>query len=191
MNLAPQMAKPATSSLLKRSHAIIITGPAGVGKTATAHYLKDALHIHIPWVVRYLSGDMYSHISFPWVANNEQLDRKYDCLVSSIEHLVRRDHNIVLVVDDLFRRDEDWRRILDVLDRNGVSTQTFILTTELPELLARNAKRTGFQKAPEDQIREAFRLNGLINWTPSISVSADQETDNVVKEILSLFLCKI
>ena len=176
---------------MKRSHAIIIAGPAGVGKTAAAHYLKDALHAHLPWVVRYLSGDMYSHISFPWVANTEQLDRKYDCLCSSIEHLIRRDHNIILVMDDLFRRDEDWRRVLDALDRNGVSAQTFLLATELPELLARNAKRTGFQKASEDQIREAFRLSSLINWIPSISVSADQETDSVVKEILSLFLCKI
>lgn len=173
-------------SASKVSHVLFITGPAGVGKTEVSHHVKNRLHVVFPnQKIRFLSGDVFSHISFPWEATEDQLDLKYACLVLVLQKLLTEPS--VIVIDDVFRRDKD-RKLIEAYVRHAKALITTVcLDADLNSVLERNKKRMGFQKSPESLVRGIHERFYSLDWTHTHRVDATRSISEVTDAIVEIF----
>lgn len=169
------------------SHVLLVTGPAGAGKTEATHYIKGHLSAALPGLsIFFISGDVFSHISFPWSATESQLDIKYACLGLVLERLLTTAG--VVVIDDVFRRNQDRELIEKFVRQSGAKMTTVCLDADLASVLVRNSKRTGFQKAPEAHIQGVHKQFYTLDWSRACHIDATRTIEEVVDDVVDIFL---
>lgn len=169
------------------SKVLIITGPAGVGKTEVSHFVKVELNKLIPKnKIYFLSGDMFSHISFPWVASSDQLVLKYQCLLATLERLIQKPS--IIIIDDVFRRSIDWKILEEFIKMKNVPLQTVFLKADIDFLIERNAKRKGYQRAPDEHIIKIFNQVNELDWSHAKLIDASISVKKVALNIVKAFV---
>lgn len=128
-----------------------VTGAPGAGKSTICDLIKPMLARQYPEVaVRFIWGDMLSHLSFPWRADAGQLALKYDAMRQLLDLLMRP--RTITIVDDLFRRGDD----VDDLRRFVTLRQSrplFIRLEVSPRTaLLRNRTRIEREVLPDDKV---------------------------------------
>ena len=134
-----------------------VTGAPGAGKSTICDLIKPMLARRYPEVaVRFIWGDMLSHLSFPWRADADQLALKYDAMRQLLDRLIRP--STITIVDDLFRRRDD----VDDLRRFVVLRQSrplFIRLDVAPQVaLLRNRTRYEREVLQDDKVLELTEL---------------------------------
>jgi L-amino acid N-acyltransferase YncA len=134
-----------------------VTGAPGAGKSTICDLIKPMLARRYPQVaVRFIWGDMLSHLSFPWRADADQLALKYDAMRQLLDRLIRP--STITIVDDLFRRRDD----VDDLRRFVVLRQSrplFIRLDVAPQVaLLRNRTRYEREILQDDKVLELIEL---------------------------------
>lgn len=179
-----------TQSSTRARDLVFIVGPAGAGKTTAALNLRIQLHKNLPGIIRYLPGDVFGQIFFPWNATKDELDKKYSCLIATLKHLMRAEKEIVIVVDDLLRRQSDIDRILTLCKQQNMRFHIFKIDLSLEEVQKRNASRSGWTKAPKKRIQAAFEMSEKIRYPSCHVVNGTLSQNRIASRISRDFFAK-
>jgi len=181
------VAKISRQKMIHSSKLIVITGPPGAGKTTASLNLRIRLHKSHPNKVRYVSGDSFGQIFFPWLATHRELDQKYVCIRTILNQIFELDSGIVVVLDDLIRRQTDLQSIETLCRENNIDIYIYKLQVSLATAIKRNDSKEGWYKMQYQRLEESFILSNKISFTKAELIDGENNSDYVVKKIIESF----
>lgn len=167
---------------------LIVTGPAGVGKTTIYRELQCAMCGYMSDYHKYfIAGDIFAHISFPFSGTEEELEVKYDAMKAVLSTLLRRNKSII-VLDNIFRRKYDFDNIISYIESESGRPIVVYLSAPLSEVLRRNATRSASEALPDFIVCDVFSQsqNVIRTTTRDVHVIYNDKVERVIPAILSI-----
>ncbi len=171
---------------------LIVTGPAGVGKSTIIRELQFAMSGMSDYHKCFIAGDIFAHISFPWSGTEEELEVKYDAMKAVLSTLLRRRKSII-VLDDVFRRKHDFDNIISYIESKSGRPIVIYLSAPLSEVIRRNATRWSGQGVLGDfVVCDLFSKsqNVIRTTTRDVHVIYNDTVQNAMAAILSIINTK-
>jgi predicted kinase len=153
--------------------AVILRGPAGVGKSTIGQALRNQLADN--WA--YLDIDMLKHII---AADSSEFRSQtaHDMANYFIEKLLQ--HNTKIIIEEIFKADY-YKKVISLLEKYNYETLTVFLTAPTKTLIQRDAAR--FKHKGEQTIKDLSQTIRPLKENLTLDTSK-QSVNDLVKRIL-------
>ena len=168
-------------------HVVLLTGPAGAGKTATASaWAKSrrdrAVHLSIDTLRRFVKSG-YANPEDGW---NDETQRQYDLAQTACAAMARQyvESGYLCAIDDAVFPDwpevgyGKWQAALA-----PVQPRLFVLLPSLDKVLERNRARSGCSRLKESTVRMIYDM--MIDWRDRSDVVVIDNSDLTIEETVA------
>lgn len=152
--------------------AIRVAGPSGVGKSLLCQELRQDIWKFCQAEIGFVYADAYSHLTFPWRGDAEQLSIKYRAICASLDIITPVSR--VILIEDTLRRQEDVQLIDNYFAMLNIALRTILLNAQPATLIDRNRLREWPHRVEDAKILELLNLHCQLFWPPeTIAVDAE------------------
>lgn len=153
-------------------YCVIIKGPSAVGKTAITRKLVKNLSEHEEVAV--IPGDYLAHLVERCRFTEDQLDLKYENMLSLMINLFRKGYSII--INDLFRRVKDLQAVLAEAKKYTSFVLVVELTAPLEILQQRNRSRDALDYQTEGRIKESQKISKSVSCPEEVVIDTTKNT---------------
>lgn len=162
--------------------AVVLIGPSAVGKTAVVRKLLPILSRRR--AIGVIHGDFLSHVTFPFVASDDQLDLKYRNMASLIANCASIE--LPIIIHDLWRRPQDGLTIISALRAAQYQIVTIRLWASINCLQQRNRCRDPLDFVSEQHVMRMACHDQDISWPADVVIDTTNQTlDETVALLLT------
>lgn len=169
--------------------AFFVLGPPASGKSTLSGALRADIVQRVDENIGYVCGDVFSLLSFPWRASEQQLDLKYSAMATTITHAF--DHYPFVLIEDLPRRQADITTLFESARRSGANIWGICLTGDPEVFKARNGLRQGPHRMADDFFDLSVTLQGSLEYAGLTKIDAELPEEEVRRLALHEVECAL